>query len=156
MQYTLWAFSHFHNYYFHKRHRALLQGNVSDGHLKWLLNHMGEQASFRNNCVKLLFTFCQSICTLIHKLMAIHHKAVLLFNIHACILMGYFSNNATDNNMTPYYFVLKMMIGNLSQACMFRLAAPHLYLSCFSTLDTHTHTHLHSHIHTLIYPSVCR
>ena len=44
--------------------------------------------------------FFQSICTLIHKLTTIHQKETLLFNIHACILMGYFSNNAAENNMS--------------------------------------------------------
>lgn len=42
--------------------------------------------------------FAQSVCTLIHGRTTIHQKAAVLFNIHACILMGYFNNNNRDNN----------------------------------------------------------
>lgn len=61
---------------------------------------------FRNNCVKQLSHLCESICTLIHKLTTIHQKAALLFNIHPCILMGYFSNNTADNNTESVLYSL--------------------------------------------------
>lgn len=57
-----------------------------------------------SNCVSPFFFFFfplspQSICALIHGQTTIHQKAPLLFNIHACILMGYFNNNTRDNNV---------------------------------------------------------
>lgn len=51
-------------------------------------------------------TFRESICTLIHKRTTIHQKEALLFNIHPCILMGYFSNNAADNNTESVLYSL--------------------------------------------------
>lgn len=84
------------------------------------------------------FTFCESICTLIHKLTTIHQKAALLFNIHPCILMGYFSNNAADNNMKACYIPCK--IGDPES-----LAGEHAQTSYTSSLfylclhKTHTH-----------------
>lgn len=91
------------------------------------------------------FTFCESICTLIHKLTTIHQKAALLFNIHPCILMGYFSNNAADNNMRVCYIPAKSVILNLWQASMLRLATPHLYFTFVCT----------KHIHTFVFISWC-
>ncbi len=84
------------------------------------------------------FTFCKSICTLIHKLTTIHQKAALLFNIHPCILMGYFSNNAADNNMSVCYIPCK--IGDPES-----LAGKHAQTSYTTSLfhlclhTTHTH-----------------
>lgn len=95
---------------------------------------------FRNNCVKLVFTFCQSICTLIHKLTTVHQKAALPFNIHACILMGYFSNNAADNNLAPCNIHQKND-DTYSFVSMLRHAPS-------STHTTHTRRHARTHTHT--------
>jgi len=92
------------------------------------------------------FTFCESICTLIHKLTTIHQKAALLFNIHPCILMGYFSNNAADNNIESVLYSCK--IGDPES-----LAGEHAQTSYISSL---LHLCLQkTHIHMFVFISWC-
>lgn len=102
-------------------------------------------------CQTAFHLFRQSICTLIHGPTTIHQKAALLFNIHSCILMGYFNNNTGDNNV----FLCNIPV-KIDDTASFYVKArhgltcsppTHICMGC-THAHKHTRTHVHAHMRT--------